>query len=157
MQFIFDLDDTIIDAKHRGALGSDGSGDLNHWRKNCTPEKIMLDSALPFLRVLEKVRSEHTIIICTSRVFQSADYQLLRALGISWDHLITRPKGCEEPCAPLKLRQLAAWSVDYYMSWEEFTNDTIMFDDNTGVQSLLRSCGMRVICPINYNQKRACA
>jgi len=157
MHFIFDLDDTVINSSHRQRF-INGELDLPYWKENNTPEKVLLDTLLPLANVWRKAESVgHEIVICTSRVFTNADYKLLKSFNLEYDDLISRPENDETSCGYLKLRQLAEWQGDLFFSWDDFTNNSIMFDDSLDVQKVLRANGVRVICPNYYNSRKKLA
>ena len=45
-------------------------------------------------------------------------------------------------------------AMDRRVAVEELKNRVILFDDNSEVQLTLRNAGFRVICPVEYNNKR---
>lgn len=76
--YIFDLDATVICSKHRQLTRPDGSLDLEHWREHCTPEKIAADSLLPLADTMRAAwYTGALVIVCTSRVMTSADFEFL--------------------------------------------------------------------------------
>ena len=95
MLFIFDLDHTLIDSSHRQLTRPDGTLDLDHWRDNCTREKIMLDQLLPLGRqvahYLRHLPPGRINIACTARVMGSADYDYLAAHNLRFDAILSRP------------------------------------------------------------------
>lgn len=72
---IFDLDGCIIDSLHR-YKAIDNKIDLNYWRENSTPEKILQDKLLPLATFYKECLENPDIyvIIATSRVINPADY-----------------------------------------------------------------------------------
>jgi len=76
---IFDLDGTIINSDHRKLTRTDGSIDLDHWRENCTREKIFADTLLPLANHWQAVQDirDNFIIVCTARVIGEADIDFL--------------------------------------------------------------------------------
>ena len=71
--FIFDLDNTTIDSRHR-----QGKGSLESWHRNMTKESIFKDELMPlsqYIRLLHNLR--YKVIICTSRCLTKDDYEYL--------------------------------------------------------------------------------
>lgn len=88
---IFDLDGTVIDSSHRHSSKPDGSIDLEHWFDNATPEKIARDTLLPLADSMRRMyEAGHTVIICTARCFQGADYQFLFDNNLPYHYLLKR-------------------------------------------------------------------
>ena len=98
MQFIFDLDHTVIDSSHRQATRPDGSLDLDHWREHSTPDLIERDTLLPLAHEWRKIhRKGGTIIVCTARVMGYADYFYLGSRGMFAEKIISRQEGDTRP------------------------------------------------------------
>lgn len=78
---IFDLDGTLIDSLHRYKT-INNKIDLNHWRENSTPEKILKDKLLPLTTYYRKCLNDATIytIIATARTITSADYIFIKEI-----------------------------------------------------------------------------
>ena len=56
MNYIFDLDHTVVDSSHRQATRPDGSLDLDHWREHSTPAMIERDTLLPLAHEWRKIQ-----------------------------------------------------------------------------------------------------
>ena len=148
MRFIFDLDGTVIDSSHR-------QGDtLDDWRRMNTPANVAKDSTLPlFAQMRDAINDGHDVIICTSRVMGLADFTWLADHGIHGVTVICRGADDNRHCGFFKLSMLHDYAKSLGLAWGRFTRNCIMFDDDSGVQDTLKSVGLRVIDPLNYNQK----
>ena len=149
MRYIFDLDGTVIDSSHR--LGDS----LDDWRRLNTADNIAADSCLPlFDQMLDAINDNLDVIICTSRVMGTYDFQWLDANGI--DSALGIPVLCRDSsdnrhCGFFKLAMLHDYAKSLGMTWARFRRTSMMFDDDIGVQTTLKSVGLRVIDPVNYN------
>ena len=147
MRFIFDLDGTVIDSTHR-----QGDGSLDDWRRLDTAKNVALDSPLPLLdQMRDAIADDLDVIVCTSRVMNGRDFRWLDDHGIRGIDVLCRAPSDNRTCGFFKLQLLHnyARSIDY--TWARFCQTSIMFDDDKGVQDTLRSVGLRVIDPLNYN------
>lgn len=81
MNYIFDLDHTVIDSSHRQLTRADGTLDLDNWIANCTAEKINQDKLLPLARLMRSAYSNgHHVVICTARVLSVHDHCYLEII-----------------------------------------------------------------------------
>ena len=146
MRFIFDLDGTVIDSSHR--LGDS----LDDWRRLNTADNIAADSCLPlFDQMLDAINDNLDVIICTSRVMGKYDFQWLQANGVDGVTILCRDSNDNRNCGFFKLALLHDYAKSLGMTWARFRQTSIMFDDSIDVQNTLRSVGLRVIDPVNYN------
>ena len=146
MRYIFDLDGTVIDSSHR--LGDS----LDDWRRLNTADNIALDSCLPlFDQMLDAINDGLDVIICTSRVMGKYDFQWLQANGVDGVTILCRDANDDRHCGFFKLALLHDYANSLGMTWARFRRTSIMFDDSGEVQNTLRSAGLRVIDPVNYN------
>ena len=147
MRYIFDLDGTVIDSSHR-----QGDGSLDYWRAHNTPSNIAADSCLPlFDQMLDAINDGLDVIICTSRVMVTYDFQWLQANGIDGVTILCRDSNDNRNCGFFKLALLHDYAKSLGMTWARFRRTSMMFDDDIGVQTTLKSVGLRVIDPVNYN------
>jgi len=146
MRFIFDLDGTVIDSTHR-------QGDtLDDWRRLNTARNVALDSPLPLLdQMRDAIADDLDVIICTSRVMSGRDFRWLDDHGIRGVTILCRDANDDRNCGFFKLSLLHDYARSLGMTWARFRRTSIMFDDSYSVQVTLRSCGLRVIDPVNYN------
>ena len=62
--FIFDLDGTTVDSRHRTSLPFS----LDYWNENSTRENILRDRLMPLSRkMVELINLGYEVIICTAR------------------------------------------------------------------------------------------
>lgn len=153
--FIFDLDHTVIDSSHRQLTRADGSLDLDHWRENCTPEKIFSDTLLPLADVMRRYYDEgHEIVVCTARVCTDADISFLAHHGLRYHHFLSRAPDDMRGDADYKSEKLAEWAAANNKP-DNWRRDAVMFDDNVSV--IRRMFAERLFCfdAIKYNRRLA--
>ena len=148
MRYIFDLDGTVIDSTHR-------QGDtLDDWRRLNTAKNVALDSPLPLLdQMRDAIADDLDVIVCTSRVMSGRDFRWLDDHGIRGIDVLCRAPSDNRTCGFFKLHLLHNYAKSLGLAWGRFIRDCVMFDDDKGVQDTLRSVGLRVIDPLNYNQR----
>jgi len=146
MRFIFDLDGTVIDSTHR-------QGDtLDDWRRMDTAKNVALDTPLPLLdQMRDAIADDLDVIVCTSRVMNGRDFRWLDDHGIRGIDILCRAPSDNRTCGFFKLQLLHNYARSIGYTWARFYQTSIMFDDDSGVQNTLRSVGLRVIDPVNYN------
>ena len=146
MRFIFDLDGTVIDSTHR-------QGDtLDDWRRLNTAKNVALDSPLPLLdQMRDAIADDLDVIVCTSRVMAGRDFRWLDDHGIRGIDILCRAPSDNRTCGFFKLQLLHNYARSIGYTWARFAQTSLMFDDDKGVQNTLRSVGLRVIDPLNYN------
>ena len=146
MRYIFDLDGTVIDSSHR--LGDS----LDDWRRLNTPANVAKDSPLPLLdQMRDAIADDLDVIICTSRVMAGRDFRWLDDHGIRGVTILCRDVNDDRLCGFFKLHLLKDYADSLGYTWARFCQTSIMFDDSIDVQNTLRSVGLRVIDPVNYN------
>ena len=154
MNYIFDLDHTVVDSSHRQATRPDGSLDLDHWREHSTPALIEQDTLLPLAHEWRKVyRKGAGIIVCTARVMSIHDYRYLTSRGLFADKVISRREGDRTPDDLLKLRGLKQYCAENRISWRRFVKTAVMFDDNLNVINTLANHGLTVHNAILLNKE----
>ena len=147
MRFIFDLDGTVIDSTHR-----QGDGSLDDWRRLDTAKNVALDSPLPLLdQMRDAIADDLDVIVCTSRVMAGRDFRWLDDHGIRGIDILCRAPSDNRTCGFFKLQLLHNYARSIGYTWARFAQTSFMFDDDKGVQDTLRSVGLRVIDPLNYN------
>ena len=146
MRYIFDLDGTVIDSSHR--LGDS----LDDWRRMNTPANVAKDQPLPLLdQMRDAIADDLDVIICTSRVMAGRDFRWLDDHGIRGVTILCRDVDDDRLCGFFKLHLLKDYADSIGYTWARFCQTSIMFDDSIDVQNTLRSVGLRVIDPVNYN------
>ena len=147
MRFIFDLDGTVIDSTHR-----QGDGSLDDWHRLNTAKNVALDSPLPLLdQMRDAIADDLDVIVCTSRVMAGRDFRWLDDHGIRGIDILCRAPSDNRTCGFFKLQLLHNYARSIGYTWARFAQTSLMFDDDKGVQDTLRSVGLRVIDPVNYN------
>lgn len=153
MIFVFDLDHTVIDSSHRQLTRADGSLCLDHWKENCTREKIFGDSLLPLADEMRNLISKgRQVLVCTARVMSEADYEFLIHHGIMPDCVLSREEGDHSGDAVLKENLFRMYCQNRKIPFARFMRSVIMFDDNQDVISHLREFGMNINCAIKANK-----
>ena len=146
MRYIFDLDGTVIDSSHR--LGDS----LDDWRRLNTPANVAKDSPLPLLdQMRDAIADDLDVIVCTSRVMAGRDFRWLDDHGIRGVTILCRDVDDDRLCGFFKLHLLKDYADSIGYTWARFCQTSIMFDDSIDVQNTMRSVGLRVIDPVNYN------
>jgi len=79
------------------------------------------------------------------------DFQWLQANGIDGVTILCRDSNDNRNCGFFKLALLHDYAKSLGMTWARFRRTSMMFDDDIGVQTTLKSVGLRVIDPVNYN------
>lgn len=155
MNYIFDLDHTIVDSSHRQATRPDGSLDLDHWRENSIPKLIERDTLLPLAHEWRKLQRKENaqIIVCTARVMGPADYFYFGSRGLFAKTIISRQEGDTTPDDLLKLRGLKQYCAKNGISWRRFCASAIMFDDNKNVLQTLTANGLQCHNSLEINER----
>lgn len=152
--WVWDLDGTAIDSSHRKSVKPDGTLDLENWIANNTPENIAKDKLLPLAKAMRKCFSDgHTVVICTARVMQDADFEFLMRHGIQSHEVLSRPEGCRMSDHELKDIQLRLYAQRQEMSWAKFCKLAVMVDDAESVLTHLSSIGIRTIDATIWNKQ----
>jgi len=152
IQYIFDLDNTVIDSTHRQLYKLNGSLDLDHWLENNTAENIAADKLLPLANEMRRAYDlGYKIIICSARVMSDNDFRFLHNNNLPFHVCLNRKKGDTSPDNILKERLLKRYAVSHVGSWRKFISTSIMYDDNRGVINHLRDLGLRVYNSWKYN------
>ncbi len=152
MIYIFDLDHTVIDSSHRQLTRADGSLDLDHWRDNCTRQKIFADKLLPLARLMRSAyASGHTVIVCTARVLSRHDYAFLNVHNLKAHAILSRPEGCATGDADLKRELL----FDHFRGQPlaRWARNAVFYDDNLGVLEMAKSLGIMTKNAVQLNSK----
>lgn len=153
MQYIFDLDHTVIDSSHRQLTIADGSLDLAHWVENCTREKIFADSLLPLATEMrDLIAKNRSVIVCTARVMSDHDRDFLVLHGLNPDAILSRPVGDNTSDHLLKERLIREYCAARFISFARFCQTSVMFDDNQKVNAHLANFGINTNCAIRANK-----
>ena len=151
---IFDLDETVIDSKHRTPNFPDGTLNLAAYLENHTPENVEKDNLLPLANTMKNLyaRGDVYIVVCTARDMKQCDYDFLKNNGLHYHLIMSRDKAKK---AHYKMRD-----GDYKTTWlkmlfnlRQFRNlPKIMWDDAKPVKSAIRKMGIPVICAHKANK-----
>jgi hypothetical protein len=149
MLYIYDLDDTVIDSRHRQLRGADKIRTLAYWRANNTPARVAQDRPLPLLDTLKaQHRAGHTIVLCTSRIMGPADYAWLWDHGVPFYRCLHRTLADNTtPCGELKHSLLLGLCDSLGWTWEWLCQNAAMLDDSQDVQKTLGAAGLIVLDP----------
>jgi hypothetical protein len=150
---IFDLDETLIDSKHRTPNRPDGTLDLDRYFALKNRESIFKDSLLPlasFFKALD--RSENYIIICTARAMNQDDYDYLQANGIHAHKILCRPLDGSEN--HIKDGALKARKIQRLRNLRQFQGKPVyMWDDASPVIRAMRKIGVVCLNAVKVNQR----
>lgn len=152
---IFDLDETLIDSKHRTPRNPDGTVNLAYYMAHATRENIFKDTLLPLAKEAQRIFAEgkHYVIFCTARHMHAADYDFLAAHNLKAHRIFSRDKARE---FHYKMRD-AAYKTQWLkplLNLRQFRNrQFFMIDDEKKVISALRKCGIITLNAIRVNQR----
>ena len=150
---IFDLDETLIDSKHRTPNHPDGTLDLENYFKNRTRDNIFRDTLLPLADYFKKLdRSENYIVICTARTDSLDDRDYLAAKGLMAHKYYFRNPANDERTR--KDYDLKARKINKLRGLRQFANlPVIMFDDAGPVIKKMREIGVTCLNAIKVNER----
>jgi hypothetical protein len=147
--YIYDIDGTLVNSSHRHLSKSDGSIDLEAWRKNSTRLLIVQDDLMPLsIQCNQHYKNGDMVILCTADVIPvgGVRYQWLISMGILFDKLISRPVDCMTSDWILKQNQLA-----YLYRLRPYAKcDKVFYDDNVNNLKAIAELGKQ------YNQATYC-
>ena len=154
MNYIFDLDHTVIDSSHRQLTRADGTLDLDNWIANCTAEKINQDKLLPLARLMRSAYSNgHHVVICTARVLSVHDHCFLADHNLRADYILSRAMGDNRGDAEMKRQKLLALFADLKIPFARWTRNATFYDDNQGVLNMAEKLGIRTRNAVQLNLK----
>jgi hypothetical protein len=151
---IFDLDETVIDSKHRTPNFPDGTLNLEAYIKNHTPENVAKDTLLPLAKTFFSVASNPSVyvVICTARDMKPCDYEFLKENGLHANMILSRDKASEKHYKMKDGEYKVTW-LKKLRNLKQFRNlPAIMFDDAKPVKSAVRKMGIPVICAHKANK-----
>lgn len=138
--YVYDLDGTVIDSRHRYRTLENGDIDLQHWIDNSTPEQIFKDKLLPLASdITKRFFKGDYVILCTSRIMSDADFQFLDKHKLYSDAILFRPAGVLDSDADLKEYMLDEFFDGLGTCIEAET--VVLYEDHLGVIDRLRSRG----------------
>tara|TARA_A200000159_G_scaffold25358_1_gene22481 strand:- start:327 stop:803 length:477 start_codon:yes stop_codon:yes gene_type:complete len=152
MNYIFDLDHTVIDSSHRQLTRADGTLDLDNWIANCTAEKIYQDKLLPLARLMRSAYSQgHHVIICTARVLSAHDHGFLATHNLRADYILSREMGDNRADAEMKRDLLINYFASKNIPLARWTRNAVFYDDNQAVLDMAQDLGIRAKNAIQIN------
>lgn len=150
---IFDLDETIIDSKHRTPNRADGTLDLDKYFALKNRDSIMRDSLLPlasFFKALD--RSENYVVICTARCMNQDDYDFLDAHNLHAHKILCRPlDGSENSIRDGQLKRRKIQRLRNLLQFRD--KPFVMFDDASPVIREMRKIGVICLNAVKVNQR----
>lgn len=153
--YIFDLDETVIDSRHRTPNNPDGTLNLAAYMENHTPENVAKDTLLPLADTMRRLiaNGDHVWIL-TARDMMECDYEFLIANGLHVRVIMSRDrvrsvKHYQSKDGPYKtkwinrMRNLRQYAKAHF----------IMFDDAKPVLSAMRSIGITCMNAHTVNRR----
>lgn len=139
---IFDLDETVIDSRHRTPRNPDGTVDLAYYMANHNPENVFKDTLRPLAKIAKAMYGRHYVIFCTARDMKACDYQFLESHNLRANMILSRDRA-----RPFHYRMKDA---DYKKQWLNPLRNLVqfrgrpffMFDDEPKVISAMRKIGI---------------
>ena len=152
MNYIFDLDHTVIDSSHRQLTRADGTLDLDNWIANCTREKINQDKLLPLARLMRSAYSNgHHVVICTARVLSVHDHCYLADNNLRADYILSRAMGDNRGDAEMKRDLLINYFASKNIPLARWTRNAAFYDDNQAVLAMAQDLGITAKNAIQIN------
>ncbi len=150
---VFDLDETIIDSKHRTPNHPDGTLDLARYFAMKNRESIFRDTLLPLADTFKALdRSENYVVICTARAMNRDDYDFLAHHGLDAHLVLCRPEDGSEN--HIKDPVLKARKLQRLRNLRQFKGKpVVMFDDAAPVIRKMREIGIRCLNAVKVNQR----
>ena len=142
MYYIFDLDNTVIDSSHRQTFVN-GKLDLDAWKRDNTKKNIRKDSLLPIANIMKSAkRFGHHVIVCTARNLCAWDLNFMADNGLSYNTLLYRPTGNNQPDAELKHDLLINYFSMVGVPLARWVRTAVFYDDNQSVLKMARDLGI---------------
>ena len=147
---IFDLDETVIDSKHRTPNNPDGTIRLEAYRAGHFRKNVFKDKLLPLARTMRKAKKAgYRVVILTARDMAKFDYDYLNFHGLHADLILSRNIADTNHYA-LNDGDYKALFIKMYG-----LQNSIMIDDSPRVKTALRALGMPVLCAHKLNARLA--
>ena len=152
---IFDLDETVIDSRHRTPNNPDGTLNLQAYIEKHTPENVARDTLLPLADVMRAcyTRGDYVVVL-TARDMKPCDYDFLAAHGLHYNLIMSRDRAKPKHYALKDGEYKKRW-VKPLLNLRQFKNaNIVMFDDAKPVKENLREL-FPVICAHKANKRLA--
>lgn len=152
---VFDLDETIIDSKHRTPNRPDGTLDLDRYFALKNRESIFRDSLLPLADTFKRLcRRDNYVVICTARAMNQDDFDFLSHHGLHAHKILCRPADGSEN--HIKDPVLKARKIQRLRNLKQFRGKPVtMFDDSAPVIREMRKTGIVCLNAIKVNEALA--
>lgn len=147
---IFDLDETVIDSKHRTPNNPDGTLNLPAYMAGHFHKNVFRDKLLPLARTMRNAKKAgYSIVILTARDMKRCDYHYLNFHGLHADLILSRDKATAEHYNMNDGAYKAKFIIDNGLQ------HGVMIDDSPKVKTALRALGMPVLCAHKLNARLA--
>lgn len=155
MVYIFDLDETVINSKHRTPNNPDGTLNLAAYIENHTPENVWKDTLLPLAGVMQKLIAENANVwIITARDMKVCDYEFLIAHGISPKTIMSRDRVKSRKHYTLGDGAYKVRWIKQMLNLRQYAKaHCIMFDDAKPVIKAMRSLGVSCLNAVKVNER----
>lgn len=152
---IFDLDETVIDSRHRTPNNPDGTLNLAAYIENHTAENVAKDTLLPLAEVMRAAYADGAyVIVLTARDMKQCDYDYLADNGLKYHKIMSRDQASENHYKMKDGDYKARWILPF-LNLKQFAKKTvIMFDDAKPVKARLRK-HFPVMCAHKINARIA--
>lgn len=151
---IFDLDETVINSKHRTPNNPDGTLNLAAYRELHTADNVFKDTLLPMANVMrERYAAGDYIVILTARDMKAYDYAFLDAHNLPYHKIMSRDRCRTKLHYNMRDGEYKFYWIRTFLNLKQFSKlPVIMFDDAGPVKSALRRL-FPVICAHKANKK----
>lgn len=148
---VFDLDETVINSKHRTPNNPDGTLNLAGYIENHTPENVAKDTLLPLAREMQRlIKQGYHVAILTARDMHSCDYEYLKQNGIDAGLIMSRDQVANDHYKMGDGAYKARW---LRIMFGDLSRPMVMFDDAPPVKAALRKMGIPVLCAHKINRR----
>lgn len=154
---IFDLDETVIDSRHRTPNNPDGTINLSAYHEKHTPENVFKDTLLPLASVMKQAKKNGiTVWVCTARDMLPCDYEFLNLHGLGYDKIMSRDrvrsnKHYNKSDGAYKKQWLNILNLKQYQNAH-----VVMFDDAKPVLTTIRKMGIIGLNAHKVNRRLSC-
>lgn len=148
---VFDLDETVINSKHRTPNHPDGTLNLQAYIQNHTPENVAKDTLLPLAREMQRMLNQgYHVAVLTARDMHDCDYKYLAENGIFPSMIMSRDQVANDHYRLSDGAYKARW---LRIMFGDLRSPMVMFDDSAPVKTTLRKLGIPVLCAHKVNRR----
>ena len=142
---VWDLDETLIDSRHRTPNNPDGTLNLAAYFELKNRQNIFADTLLPLAGVFKSLcRVTNYVAICTARAMNQDDFDYLEHHGINAHMVMCRPLDGSEN--HIRDADLKAYKIQRLRNLRQFRNLPVyMWDDAKPVIAKMREIGVHCI------------